>query len=72
MTVSQERKNSTTVRRAAWEIEDDTLYITLFSGLIRGGCCQDQWNLAFEDNALRDVRQVCLRDHSLAKRIYSR
>ncbi len=42
MTASQERKSAETVRRAAWEIEDDTLYITLFSGLVQGGYCQDQ------------------------------
>lgn len=72
MTASLEGKSAAAFRRAAWEIKNDTLYITLFSGLVRGGCCQDQWNLAFEDDALRDVRQVCLRGRSVTRLIYSR
>lgn len=72
MTASQERKSATTFRRANWEIEDDTLYITLFSGLVRGGYCQDKLNVDIENDALREVRQVCLRDHSFSRLIYSR
>ncbi len=72
MTASQERKSATTFRRANWEIEDDTLYITLFSGLVRGGYCQDELNVDIENDALREVRQVCLRDRSFSRLIYSR
>ena len=72
MTAGQGGKSARTFRRASWEIEDDTLYITLFSGLIRSGCRQDHITVKFEEDALREVRQVCLRDHSFAKLIYSR
>lgn len=72
MTASLERKSATTFRRANWEVEDNTLYITLFSGLVRGGYCQDRLNVGFENYALRDVRQVCLRDGSFSRLIYSR
>ena len=72
MTASLERKSATTFRRANWEIEDDVLYITLFSGLVRGGYCQDKLNVDIENDALREIRQVCLRDRSFSRLIYSR
>ncbi len=71
MTVSQEEKSASTFRRAAWEVKGDTLYITLFSGLVRGGYLQDTLNVEIQDGALREVRQVCLRDRSFTKLIYS-
>ncbi|MCI9121273.1 MAG: hypothetical protein HFG00_07100 [Oscillibacter sp.] len=72
MTASLNESSGDTFRRAVWQIEEDTLYVTLFIGLARSDFARDSLELAFEDGALRDVQQVCLRADSAARLIYSR
>ena len=57
-------------QRATWEIEDHALYITLFNGLVCGGYLRDRITVGFENEALREVRQVCLRGCSSTRLIY--
>lgn len=54
-----------------WEIENDVLY-TLFRGLARSGFDFGKWNVAIEDDALREVRRACLRNAFFVRLLYSR
>lgn len=46
------------------------MYITLFNGLVCGGYLRDQITVGFENEALREVRQVCLHGCSSTRLIY--
>lgn len=72
MTASQGGNSGTAFRRYGYEIEDGTLYITLFSGLAYRDFRQDRLNVEIQDDALNGVRQVYLRDNPNTKLIYSK
>jgi len=72
MTASQGGNSGTSFRRSGYEIEEDTLYVTLFSGLVYGDFRADRLEVSIQDDGLKEVRRVCLRDGSALKLIYSK
>lgn len=67
MKVSQGGNSGTSFRRSRYAVEDDTLYVTLFSGLVYGNFRQGEMTVQITDPALENVRQVCLRKGSTEK-----
>ncbi len=72
MTASQGGNSGTSFRHSAYEIEDDTLYVTLYSGLVYGGYRADTMRVDIQEDELNEVRQVYLRNNSAQKLIYSK
>jgi len=71
MTASQGGNSGTSFRHFDYEITEDALYVTLYSGLVYGDFRTDHLEVSIQDDGLREVRRVCLRDGSALKLIYS-
>lgn len=72
MTAGQEGNSGMSFRRYNWEIRGGTLYITFFCGLVRDDFGRATMDVEIEDDDLRKVWQICLRDRSSTKLIFSR
>lgn len=72
LTASQGGNSGMAFRRSSYEIEDDALYVTLFSGLVYHNFRADTLRVDIRGGELDAVRQVYLRDDSTAKLIYAK
>jgi len=72
MTASQGGNSGTSFRHFDYEITEDALYVSLFSGLVFGDLRADHLEVSIHDGGLSGVRQVYLRDGDAAKFIYSK
>lgn len=70
MTAGQGGNSGTSFRRFRYDIQDDALYLTLYSGLVYGSFRGDSLDITIRDEGLCEVRRVYLRDGFNTKLIY--